>query len=212
MSMDERQDSNGGLTDEEMAGIADGTSDEGIEAAKRIAEEEEAGYRHLTDYTRYIVPSIAIIWCIFQLSIASWWLLDTVVVRAVHLTFAMLITFLSYPALKKPRKGALSFLSARTYIPFSDYLMAAAGCFAALYIVIDLEAMASRMGAPILRDIVIGMALVLILLEAARRVIGPALTIIASMFSLYVFFAEYMPEFMAFKSASLSKYVGKIAM
>ena len=100
MSMDERQDSNGGLTDEEMAGIADGTSDEGIEAAKRIAEEEEAGYRHLTDYTRYIVPSIAIIWCIFQLSIASWWLLDTVVVRAVHLTFAMLITFLSYPALK----------------------------------------------------------------------------------------------------------------
>jgi len=212
MSMDDRQDNNGELTEEEMTGIADGTSDEGIEAAKRIAEEEEAGYRHLTDYTRYIVPSIAIIWCIFQLSIASWWLLDTVVVRAVHLTFAMLITFLSYPALKKPRKGALSFLSARTYIPFSDYLMAAAGCFAALYIVIDLEAMASRMGAPILRDIVIGMALVLILLEAARRVIGPALTIIASMFSLYVFFAEYMPEFMAFKSASLSKYVGKIAM
>lgn len=69
-----------------------------------------------------------------------------------------------------------------------------------------------RSGSPLLRDIIIGIILVLLLLEAARRVVGPALTIIATLFSIYVLFAERMPEAFAFKSASLSKYVGKISL
>ncbi len=211
--MDERQDNTEGLSlKEPSTAEEDRIGDSGIDEAKRIAEEEEAGYRHLTGPSQYVIPTIAVIWCVFQLSIASWWLLDTVIIRAVHLGFAMLIAFLSYPVLKKPRKGILSFLSARTHIPIFDYVMAVIGCFAAVYIFIDYEGIAGRMGAPNMRDIVIGGGLVLVLLEAARRVIGPALPLIAGAFSLYVFFAEKMPDFMAFKSASLAKYVGKISM
>jgi TRAP transporter 4TM/12TM fusion protein len=210
--MDERDESRNDIEDVVEAAVPVDLDDAGVEEAKRIAEEEESGYRHLTGYSKYVVPTIAIIWCFFQLSIASWWLLDTVIVRSVHLAFAMLIAFLSYPTLKKPRKGFWSFLSTRTRIPIFDYFMAAFGAFTALYIVIDYVGIASRMGAPIMRDVVIGGLLVLVLLEAARRVIGPALSIIAGVFSLYVFFAESVPEFMAFKSASLSKYVGKISM
>jgi TRAP transporter 4TM/12TM fusion protein len=184
----------------------------GVEEAKKLAEEEESGYRHLEGWDRYIIPTIAVIWCLFQLSIASWLLIDTVIIRAIHLGFAMLIAFMSYPALKKPRKGFWSFLSTRTRIPIFDYIMALLGCFSALYIWLDYVGMASRQGAPITRDLVIGMGLVIILLEAARRVVGPGLTVIAGMFTLYVFFAEHMPEFMAFKSSSFGKYVGKMSM
>jgi TRAP transporter 4TM/12TM fusion protein len=184
----------------------------GVEEAKRIAEEEESGYRHLTDWSKWLVPTIAVTWCIFQLSIASWLLIDTVIIRAVHLGFAMLIAFLSYPAFKKPRKGIWSSLSARTKIPILDYIMAAAGCFTAIYIWVDYIGISSRQGAPIQRDVIIGVALVLILLEASRRVIGPALPIIAGGFTLYAFYAQKMPEFMAFKSVSLNKYVSKISM
>ncbi len=189
-----------------------GGGESGVEEAKRLAEEEESGYRHLEGWDRYIIPTIAVIWCLFQLSIASWLLIDTVIIRAIHLGFAMLIAFLSYPTLKKPRKGFWSFLSTRTRIPIFDYVMALLGCFSALYIWIDYVGMAGRQGAPITRDLVIGMALVLILLEAARRVVGPGLTVIAGGFTLYVFFAEHVPEFMAFKSSSFGKYVGKMAM
>jgi TRAP transporter 4TM/12TM fusion protein len=139
-------------------------------------------------------------------------LLDTVIIRAVHLGFAMLIAFTSYPTFKKPRTGFWSFLSTRTRIPVFDYALAIIACFASLYIFLDYEGIAGRQGAPIMRDILVGVVLVIVLLEAARRVIGPGLTVIASAFTLYAFFAEHMPEFMAFKSASLRKYIGKMTM
>ncbi|MDT8395348.1 MAG: TRAP transporter permease [bacterium] len=216
MSMDDQRDDQvaEGLEDQTKGPVPfeDEEYEAGVEEAKRLAEEEEAGYRHLAGWDRHIIPTIAVIWCLFQLSIASWLLIDTVIIRAIHLGFAMLIAFMSYPALKKPRKGFWSFLSARTRIPIFDYALAILGCFTALYIWLDYTGMAGRQGAPLTRDLVIGMALVLILLEASRRVIGPGLTVIASGFTLYVFFAEQMPEFMAFKSASLGKYVGKMTM
>jgi TRAP transporter 4TM/12TM fusion protein len=216
MSMDDQHDDQGTVEKENgptgSVPFEDAEYEAGVEEAKKLAEEEESGYRHLKGWDRWIVPTIAVIWCIFQLSIASWLLVDTVIIRAVHLGFAMLIAFMSYPTLKKPRKGFWSFLSTRTRIPIFDYIMAFLGCFTALYIWMDYVGMAGRQGAPITRDLVIGMGLVIILLEAARRVIGMGLTVIASGFTLYVFFAEYAPEFMAFKSSSLSKYVGKMAM
>jgi len=69
-----------------------------------------------------------------------------------------------------------------------------------------------RSGSLLQRDIIIGATLVLLLLEAARRVIGPALTVIATLFTFYVFFAEQMPADFAFRSASLNKYIDKIAL
>jgi TRAP-type uncharacterized transport system fused permease subunit len=216
MSMDDHREDQG--TEEEkpgqshMGSFEDEEFEAGVEEAKRIAEEEESGYRHLAGWDKWLIPTIAVIWCLFQLSIASWLLIDTVIIRSVHLGFALLIAFMSYPTLKRSRTGFWSFLSARTRIPLFDYVMAVLGCMASLYIFIDYEGIASRQGAPLTRDLVVGIALVILLLEAARRVVGPGLTIIAGAFTLYVFFAEHMPDFMAFKSASLSKYIGKMAM
>jgi TRAP transporter 4TM/12TM fusion protein len=216
MSMDDGRDDQGPEGNEtdktRLTSFEDDDFEAGVEEAKRIAEEEEAGYRHLVGWDKWVIPTIAVIWCTFQLSIASWLLIDTVIIRSVHLGFAMLIAFMSYPTLKKPRTGFWSFLSARSRIPVFDYIMAILGCLSALYIFIDYEGIASRQGAPLTRDLVVGIALVILLLEAARRVVGPGLTVIAGAFTLYVFFAEHMPDFMAFKSASLSKYIGKMAM
>jgi len=216
MSMDDHRDDQGPLGKEtdktRLTSFENDEFEAGVEEAKRIAEEEEAGYRHLVGWDKWVIPTISVAWCIFQLSIASVWLLDTVIIRSVHLGFAMLIAFLSYPTLKKPHSGFWSFLSTRTRIPVFDYALALIACFASLYIFLDYEGIASRQGAPIPRDIIVGIVLVIFLLEAARRVVGPGLTVIASAFTGYVFFAEHMPDFMAFKSASLSKYIGKMAM
>ncbi len=210
MSIDD-QDGTGEVM-EETSQAADEDQDSGIEEAKRIAEEEEAGFRHLTGFSQFIVPIISISWCIFQLSIASWWLLDTVYIRSIHLGFAMLIAFLSYPTLKRPMKGFFSFLSARTRIPVFDYLMAAAACSTAIYIFVDFKGLAGRMGAPLTIDIVIGSLLVIFLLEASRRVVGPALSVIAGIFTLYAFFGPYMPDLIAFKGVSVGRYVGQISL
>ncbi|UCF89683.1 MAG: TRAP transporter permease [bacterium] len=206
------------MTDEERGRILDEEGhliiqdDDGVEEAKRIAEEEESGYRHPEGWQRHIVPTIAIAWCLFQLSIASWLLMNSIYVRAIHLGFAMLIAYFSYPAVKRPVKGFFSFLSARTKIPFFDLALGIVGCLCALYLWIDYEGIMSRYGTSVTRDLLVGGLLVLFLLEAARRVVGPALTVIATLFTLYVFFAERMPEAFAFRSASLPKYIDKISL
>jgi TRAP transporter 4TM/12TM fusion protein len=176
------------------------------------AEEEISACRHETNYHRFIVPFIAVTWCIFQLSTASWLIMNSSYIRSIHLGFAMAIAYFSYPAVKRPIKGFFSFLSIKTRIPAIDILLGTVAAGAALYYFIDYEGLSFRSGTPLQRDIIIGVMLVFLLLEAARRAIGPALTVIATIFSLYAFFAEYMPEDFAFRSTSLSKYVDKISL
>ncbi len=185
--------------------------DEGIELAKRMAEEEEGIGRRLEGVDRWVIAVICVAWSTFQLSIASWLVLDSTFIRAIHLAFAMLIVFLNYPLFKKPHSG-LTYFSQTDRIPLLDYVLAIVACLAALYIAIDYNGLTARYGAPIWRDIVVGMILVVLLLEASRRVIGPALSIIAIFFILYSFLGPYMPEVIQFKGVSLNRFVGQMTM
>jgi TRAP-type uncharacterized transport system fused permease subunit len=62
-----------------------------------MAEEEEGIGRRPHGLAKNVVPTIAVVWCFFQLSIASWLILDSTFIRAIHLGFALLIVFLNYP-------------------------------------------------------------------------------------------------------------------
>jgi TRAP transporter 4TM/12TM fusion protein len=185
--------------------------DDGLELARKMAEEEEGIARRPKGPTKWVIPTIGVIWSLFQLSIASWWILDTVFIRAIHLGFAMLIVYLNYPLFKKTRFN-LKFLSIKDRIPVWDFVIAIVACFSAVYIAVDYYGVTARYGAPIARDIVIGLILLILLLEAARRVIGPALSVIAIFFCIYAFFGPYMPDVIAFKGVSLNRFMGQITM
>lgn len=186
-------------------------NDEGIELAKKIVEEEEGVGRQPAGFSRFVIPTLAVCWSLFQLSIASFWILDSTLVRAIHLGFALSIIFLNYPMLKKSRFG-LDFLATRSRIPVLDFVLSILAGIAALYIVIDHTGMVQRVGMPILRDLVFGIMLLVLLLEAARRVLGPAMPTVALFFILYSFFGPYMPDFIAFKGASLNRFIGQMTM
>lgn len=191
---------------------ATGTGD-GVDTAQRLKEEEELGLRRPRGWQLYLVPVIAISWSLFQLSIASWLLLDTTYIRAIHLAFALLIVFLSYPTLRRDvNLTGLRWLGEKRKIPIPDMLLALLAALAALYIVLDYEGIAGRVGRPSQLDLAVGIFLVVVLLDAARRVIGPALPIIAGLFTLYAFFGPYMPDFIAFKGVSLARYVSQICL
>ena len=185
--------------------------DDGLEVAKRMAEEEEGIGRRPGGLGKWVIPTVCVAWSVFQLTVASWLMLDSTYIRAIHLGFALLVVFLNYPFFKKVRFN-LKFLSATDRIPFFDYIIAIVACLSALYIAIDYEGMTYRYGAPILRDLVIGAILVILLLEATRRVIGPALPIIAGAFIIYAFAGPYMPDLIAFKGVSLNRFMGQMTM
>jgi len=181
------------------------------EKVDALIRAEAGDARNLRKPERVLVSLVAISWALFQLSLASFLVLESTKERAIHLAFGLVLLFLLRPCIRRPRKH-LEFLSIVDRIPVADYVLAFLGALAALYIAIDYDGIALRAGAPNTRDIIIGVALVLLVLEGARRVIGPALTIIALLFTVYAFAGPHMPDLIAFKGVSLKRYLSNITL
>lgn len=193
--------------------IHDETLDKGIQEAHDLALDSELGSRHAKGMTAILIPVIALAWSVFQLSLASVLTLTAIHIRTIHLAFAIALVFLSYPALKKVKSGSRwSFLAAKDRFTIIDYLSAGIAAFCVLYLSLDYLGIAERQGLPIPRDIVIGVLLIILLLEAARRALGPALPAVAAIFVFYAFMGPYMPEIIAFKGVSLERFLGQITM
>ncbi|MCD4720580.1 MAG: TRAP transporter permease [Desulfobacula sp.] len=180
-------------------------------SAKEIFKKKVGQIRTLEKFDYLLVSAIAISWALFQLSLAGFFILNSTYERAIHLAFAFSLLFLTFPCIKRPMKK-LSYLSVTTHIPIMDYIIAILASLSALYLAFDYEGIGIRLGTPLLRDLIIGVLLVILLLEAARRVIGPALSIIAIVFTTYAFLGPYMPDFMAFKGVSLTRYLCNITL
>jgi TRAP-type uncharacterized transport system fused permease subunit len=185
--------------------------DDGLELARRMAEEEEGIGRRPKGWSKWVIPTVCVAWSLFQLSIASWLILDTTFIRAIHLGFALLVVYLNYPDVQKTAVRPQVSIRQKPY-PHFDYVVARCRPFGALYIAIDYEGMTLRYGDPILRDLVIGWRWSVLLLEASRRVIGPALPVIAGAFIFYAFAGPYMPDLIAFKGVSMNRFVGQMTM
>ncbi len=183
----------------------------GLNLAQKIAEEEEGIGRTPKNWQRFIIPSIAFSWSIFQLAIAKWVTLDTTYIRSIHLSFAIILVYLNYPLLKKPIFG-LKFLAEHKKIPLLDMLVALTAALSAAYLIIDYDGITTRYGSPNKLDIIAGITLVVFMLEAARRTIGPALPCIASCFIAYSFLGPHMPDLIAFKGTSINRFVGQMTM
>ena len=135
---------------------------------------------------------VALAWSLFQMSTASWLLLDSLYVKAFHLAFAMALVFLNIPAIKGANcnRWDLRILLAMNRVTLFDWAVGLVAVAAALYVFFDYDGIADRAGQPNARDIVIGLILLVTLLEATRRVSGPALPIISLLFIAYVFFGS----------------------
>ena len=157
-----------------------------------------------------VIGAIALGWSIFQLSLASWLILDSLAVRAIHLGFAMLIVYLAYPWRKRSAGGM--FQTRLDLRLFFRAVVAGLACVAAIYILLDYHGISSRQGAPLERDVFFGTILLVLLLEAGRRVIGPALPAISIFFLFYALYGSHLPDFLAFKGVSLSRLLGQMTM
>ena len=97
--------------------------------------------------------------------------------------------------------------SPKDRIPPWEWALAILGALSSLYLYVFYDAIATRVGAPILQDFVVAVIGVLILLEATRRALGPALMIVATVFLAYTFLGPLMPSIIAHKGNSLSEVV-----
>ena len=171
---------------------------------REVLAQEDGFVRTGDPVGRRIVSAVAVAWALFQLSLPRFVLLDSITVRAIHLAFAMALVFLTIPVRRRAAPPER--------IPITAYVLAVLAALSALYIVLDWEGISMRAGIPTWRDLVAGAALVAFVLEASRRAIGPALSIIALLFTLYAFGGPYMPSVFAFGGISVTKYISRIAL
>ncbi|MFN2348131.1 MAG: TRAP transporter permease [Thioalkalivibrio sp.] len=92
-----------------------------------------------------------------------------------------------------------------TRVPVMDWLLATLAAFCAVYLYLFHQELAQRPGRPLAMDLVVAGCGMALLLEATRRVLGPALMIIAGAFLIYVFAGPWMPDLLAHRGASFGR-------
>ena len=170
---------------------------------QQLVAEADTGGRNPTGNPGRLIYAVALAWSLFQIWYASplpymfgFGIFGDTEARAFHLSFALFLAFAAYPAFRS---------SPRNRVPLFDWLLAAAGICAVLYLVVFYREIAQRPGLPIQGDILAAVVGVVLLLEASRRAEGPWMPIIAIVALLYVFFGPYLPGLMAHRGASLSR-------
>ena len=170
----------------------------------------ETGGRDPANWQGKLITTVAFIWALFQLYIASnlpFWLTDitgiSVIItnsdaRLIHLAFGFFLASLAFPLFKS---------SPRDLIPWYDWLLALVGVASCLYIVVLREEIAVRAGLPTTGDLIASSVGMVILGTAVYRALGLPLVIVASVFVCYVFFGhvEWLPEAIQWKGASFGK-------
>ncbi len=171
---------------------------------QEMIAESDTGARNPTGtIPKKILYYVPLAWTIFQLWYASplpfifnFFVLNDTEARAIHLAFAVFLSYTAYPTFKK---------SPRHYIPVQDWIVGLVGAFCASYLFLFYEALSERPGDPTQMDLVVAVVGLILLLEATRRALGPPLMVVAGVFLIYTFFGSYMPSVIAHKGASLSK-------
>ncbi|MEO9778193.1 MAG: TRAP transporter permease [Sedimentitalea sp.] len=174
------------------------------EELQELVSSSDAGARNPAGAIGTFLAIVAVVWSVFQVVLASPisnLVLPGAVInndRSIHLAFGLFLAFMAYPALKS---------SPRHYIPIQDWIMGVLGAFIAMYGYFFYEKIVKSGGLADDTDKWFALVGLLLLFEGARRALGPAMAIIASIFLLYVFFgsSSWVPDVIRWKGASLQK-------
>ena len=147
----------------------------------------ESRFRILNGKAGYFVGALALSMSCFHFYTAGFGLLDAHMHGAVHLAFALSLTFLLYPIRYK-----IGEVYAK--IPWYDYGLAAAAASACFYLIFNYGAIADRAGTPSQMDLFFGGVLIIMILEATRRIANPILSVLAIFALLYTAFGAYLPD------------------
>ncbi|MGA6097761.1 TRAP transporter permease [Stutzerimonas marianensis] len=143
---------------------------------------------------------VALLFSVYQIIMAAFHPVSSQVLRAGHVGFLLMLVFLSFPA-----KG-----NGRPWQPLA-WVLALVGMGTALYQWYFEGDLIQRSGDLTTFDFVVGVVLIVLVFEAARRVMGIALPIICGLFLAYGLLGQYLPGDLAHRGYGLDQLVNQLA-
>jgi len=133
---------------------------------------------------KLLVTVLTVALAVFQLYTAFFGLFPSMQQRSLHMAFVIPLIFLLYPMWKSSPKDRPSML---------DWFLAVAAAVCTLYIFFMYEDIAKRAGMYRQYELYLGVAMIVLVFEAARRVLGYPLPIFCSLFIFFAYYGRSMP-------------------
>jgi TRAP transporter 4TM/12TM fusion protein len=176
-------------------------SAEALKRAEEMIEQEEGVHNRLAGWLAALVATVAVAMSLFHLYTA-YAIVRPEHLRATHVAFVLLLTFFVFPLARRFRHRVM----------WWDWLLAAAGVGSTVYLIMGGDDFFDRSILPETWDIVFGVGLVVLILEAMRRTTGWILPVVTLCFLLYAFFGEYLPAPWTHKGYEIPRLVGHMYM
>ncbi|MBP1682373.1 MAG: TRAP-type uncharacterized transport system, fused permease component [Proteobacteria bacterium] len=166
------------------------------------ADFEEHGHqRQLAGWAARIAVFAALCFSAFQIVVAAFHPFSSLVIRAIHVSFLIMLIFVFYPARKGRNMKA---------IPWHDVLLALIGFSLGFYHFIFEGDLIERAGDPTTADLVVATIASVMVFEAARRVMGWALPLVCASFLAYGLFGQYLPASIAHRGYGFDQIVSQL--
>jgi len=151
----------------------------------------------------WIVTIVAVLYSLFHLYMV-FNPMPALQQRSIHVAVGLALVYMLYPMFKTQNRAKL---------PILDWILAALSLYTAIYIFTEYQAIVTeRGGIPNNMDIAMAILSVALILEAARRVTGLILPILALLFLIYPFFShmEFLPNMMMTRPYSVGDIFGQL--
>src|SRR3989449_3617214 len=177
-------------------------SADALKKAEKYVEQEEGGaLNKLRGALGTFVTAVAVIMSVFHLY-AAYGIMPTHVLRGIHVAFVLFLCFLLYPVAKRFRNR----------VRWWDWLAAVSALVTIGYMLAGGDDFLERAINPDVWDQVLGIAMILLVLEAARRSSGWIMPAICIGFLVYAVVGQYLPAPWTHYGMDASRIVGHMYM
>ena len=176
-------------------------TEESLKKAEEFIEAEEGATNRFAGGWGVFLTAVAVAMSLFHLY-SAYGVITTTTLRYAHVGFVLFLVFLLFPVTKR-RRNRFSWI---------DLGLAILGVATILYAIQGGDDFLDRSTAPNRLDMVMGIALVLLVLEAARRSTGWIMPFVVILFLAYAMFGPYLPDPWRHRGYDIGRLVGVMYM
>ncbi len=179
----------------------DGLTEDQRKLVEEFVEEEEGSFNNYRGWLAVALTAIAVLSSVFHLY-AAYGIVRTDLLRGLHVGIVLFLSFMLFPVARRFRHRLMWF----------DVLLALLSVAVIAYMIAGGDDFTDRNTTPTNWDMVMGVALMFLVVEATRRTSGWVMPIVIGFFVAYAFAGPWLPHPWTHRGYDISRLVGHMYM